>query len=255
MNIAFFSRTHRPLARLLVFAVMAVTPAFASAIYELSGTLEWQTDSPADRLNLDGLALVMTFEITNPTPNNVPDPNGTQSVYAGLGTLRIGGVEIPIASGSVSFFHASSPMNDVANFSLQTVSGDPAFYYPAIQLLHGSNASAATQPPIYGAGNVLDGFLLVSGEDPEDPAGNSLYAIRSLSFSSFNTADPPEPNPVPEPGTCLMLGIGGAVMGARRLRRWLSWYCYSGKSRNTFNSKSVGGTRRETLYLASSCIG
>lgn len=86
----------------IVLSVFA-TPSTALPIYQLTGTLDWNSTGGADRLNLDGKEFSMKYEITNPTPTNIPDPNGMQSYYQGLVTLSIGGgLLIPIVVKQVS---------------------------------------------------------------------------------------------------------------------------------------------------------
>jgi hypothetical protein len=198
-------RLHAGLLRdwVLVGFVLAVTPASAAPIYELKGLLAWDATSGPDRLSLSGLALVTTFEITSSTPTNLSDPNGTQSQYVGVATLNLGGVPVGITSALASFFHASDPSTlDVANWVLTPSSSGPAFYYPAVNLPPGTNANAASRPPIYPTGVGTAAFFLVPGLDPTVPADNAVYRILDFSFPADGAT------PVPEPSALLLTGIG-----------------------------------------------
>jgi hypothetical protein len=184
--------------------IVGVT-AIASPVYTLSGTLSWSASSAPDRLNINGESFLMTYTVTNPIPTNYTDPNGTQSVYSGVGTLDIGGVSIPLSSSTVSFFHSAMGFGDVANFIFTPVASDPAFYYPAVNLLPGANALASVAPPLYPANVQFSSALLVPGVDPSDPSGNSLYALQNAAFSS---------NPaVPEPSSFMLVALGFGLVG------------------------------------------
>mgnify|MGYP001812973750 CR=1 FL=1 len=213
-------RTHSPrfaIAWLLrsAFVFLFSSPlmsAFALPIYQLDGVLEWNTASGADRFNLDGETMSMLFEITDPTPNNVADPNGTQSEYQGMAALSLGGVTVDISSAVVAFFHSNSGQDDIANFILYPNSGDPLYFYPAVHLLPDSNAGAVLEPPVYPAGSDKLAFFLVPGPNPDIAADNATYAVSGYSFRS---------SAVPVPGTLILItsGLFGLCFTRRPVQR------------------------------------
>ena len=171
----------------LVLSVFA-TPSTALPIYQLTGTLDWNSTGGADRLYLDGKEFSMKYEITNPTPTNIPDPNGMQSYYQGLVTLSIGGGAIETDSSQASFFsNSDSSMDDGANFFLFTTSGDPQYYYPAVHLKPESNSGASVEAPLYTSGDANTAVLLVP--DVEPTGVSATYAITSFRFVSAIPAE------------------------------------------------------------------
>lgn len=195
---------------ILTFACVSASPAPASPLYSLTGTLAWVSATGADRLSANGLAFEMTFDVLGGTPVNRADPNGTQSQYGGSATLRIGEVPVGPMSAIASFFHSSGGMGDVANFVLVPLSGSPSFYYPAVQLPFGANATASVRPPVFPAGTGISAFLLIPGPDPGLPADNAVYQIQGFSFSSAA---------VPEPAPGLLALTLGLAAGVRRMFR------------------------------------
>jgi hypothetical protein len=170
-------------------------------------TLEWDVTSGVDRFNLDGAALAVSFQVTSVSPTVTPDPNGTQAGYFGTGTISFDGVAVAIASSRVSFFNPTNPLDGaVANFFLDPVSGNPVFYYPALLLAPGANATSATAAPLYSSGQILDAFLLVAGVDANDSSLNARYRMQIISFASSDTA-----SAIPEPSG-LALAIAGALL-------------------------------------------
>lgn len=204
----------RPLVCALVLSLIGM-PAFALPIYEWDATLEWDASSGADRLGIDGSTLAVSFAVTTATPTVTPDPNGTQSGYQGTGTISFGGVAVAIASSRVAFFNPSNPAeNAVANFFLNPVSGDPAFFYPALILAPGANASSATAAPLYARSQIVDAFLLVPGEDALDASLNARYRMRIGNFASSDTAAA-----VPEPSGLVAAGLAAlGLLGWGRRR-------------------------------------
>lgn len=196
--------------------LLAGVPAFALPIYEWEATLEWDASSGADRLGIDGSSLTVSFAVGTATPTVTPDPNGTQSGYQGTGTISLGGVAVAIASSRVAFFNPSNPAeNAVANFFLNPVSGDPAFFYPALILAPGANASSSTAAPLYAGSQVVDAFLIVPGENSSDASLNARYRMRIGSFTSSDSA-----SAVPEPSGLVVAGLAalGLFGWGRRYR-------------------------------------
>jgi len=209
-----------PLKRMALVPVLAfllgaaAAPMAAAPVYSLEGTLSWLNDSGPDLLTLDGLSFSMTLALTS-GPTASPDANGIQYGYGATGTLLLGGVIIPIQSASASLFSATdATANDVANFYLTPVSGDPAFYYPAVILAPGTNAGAGSTPPIYSVAQALDAFLLIPAAATDGPALNAVYRILDLSFTTATNG-----GEIPEPASFLLAGSAIAAFGLRRPKR------------------------------------
>lgn len=185
--------------------LLAAASVHAAPIYVFNGNLVWIDSTGEDRFALNGVALEARFKPTTTVPNNVPDPNGTQSVYPGVGYLRLGALEPPVGSTSASFFHASSNLNDVANFLFIGPAGtDPSFYYLGVNLTPNVHAGASSAPPLYSPGQTGLAFFHVPGPGINDP--QAIYEVRNLQFASI-----PEPaGEVPEPATSGMLAIAFA---------------------------------------------
>lgn len=203
-----YSKSWRARAIWILALLLAAMPVAALPLYEWEATLEWDLTSGADRFNLDGAALAVSFQVTSVSPTVVPDPNGTQSEYLGTGTIAFNGVAVAIASSRVSFFNPTNPLdNAVANFFLDPVSGNPVFYYPALILAPGANAGSATAAPLYSQSQILDAFLLVPGEDANDSSLNARYRMRITSFASSDAA-----SAIPEPSGLALVFAGALLM-------------------------------------------
>lgn len=206
-------RTTSPAILVLYLLSSCVTlcqPLSAAVIYDLSGLLQWNSSTAPDRLGLNGLAFSIRIEITDSTPDAVADPNGTQVRYDTSAVLTLGSTVVPGVGAPASFFISGNGNNDVANFYFNPSSGNPAFYYPAIQLQDGSNTAAVVRPPLYGPGAMLSVFLLVPGLNPGDPAENTLYQILSPSLTVTETTES-----IPEPSTLFLAGLGILCIAGR----------------------------------------
>jgi hypothetical protein len=166
-----------------VCSTVFTAEAAVGPVYQLSGTLQWNSTSGADLINANGKSFRMTVTITNLTPTPVSDPNGTRNDYSGTGTLQIGSQTIPLSSTDTAFFHSSSHAGDVTNFFLFPANGSPAFYLPAVNFAGDTNA-ILSPPPVY---SPPVSFVLASMVVPAPsgiPSANAIYKITNATFSS-----------------------------------------------------------------------
>ncbi|HEX3745808.1 MAG TPA: RHS repeat-associated core domain-containing protein [Bryobacteraceae bacterium] len=175
-------------AFLCVLAAGVVSSGFGAkaasgSVYQLSGTLQWNSTSGADLINANGKSFKITVTITNLTPTPVSDPNGTRDDYAGTGTLQIGSQTIPLNSTDTAFFHSSSHAGDVTNFFLFPTSGSPAFYLPAVNFAGDANA-ILSPPPVYSPPVSFNLASLVVPAPSGVPSANAIYTIVNANFSS-----------------------------------------------------------------------
>ena len=187
-----------PVSLLLGMATLLAAGAVnstAGPIYELTGTLSWQSWAGPDNFLLDGKDMRMVFDVTNQTPTNSADPNGIQSQYEGLGALTINSLSYPVTNSFASFLQRApgntTAQNAVANFYL-TLPGPNIVFYPAVGFSSDANVGAFVSPPLYGPSDQIENsFLAVSPFNPNDAW--SIYQLMNFSFTSSEG--------VPEPGT------------------------------------------------------